>query len=92
MRIVLREHGTRSKPAPIASAPVKGYLGLRGDFKAAVAPLEVAAAALPDVAVVHYHLCMSYVATGQEVKPLRSSRERLPSLTTLLWQTRLGQS
>ena len=40
----------------------------RGDFKTAVAMLEVATAALPDLALVHYHLGLSYVGTGQEAK------------------------
>ena len=30
--------------------------------------LKQAAAALPDLALVHYHLGMSYVATGQDTK------------------------
>jgi cellulose synthase operon protein C len=37
----------------------------RGDFTAAVPLLEEAAAALPKVALIHYHLGMSYLAMGQ---------------------------
>ena len=37
----------------------------RGDTKSAVPVLEAAVAKLPDVAAVHYHLGMSYAATGQ---------------------------
>jgi tetratricopeptide (TPR) repeat protein len=40
----------------------------RGDFKAAVPLLEEAAAALPNLASVHYHLGMGYVAMGQDGK------------------------
>jgi tetratricopeptide (TPR) repeat protein len=38
---------------------------LRGDYKSATGLLEEAAAALPNVAIVQYHLGMSYLATGQ---------------------------
>ena len=50
----------------------------RGDFKAAVPLLEEAAAALPDLAVVHYHLGMGYVAVGQAT---RASEEFKKALT-----------
>jgi cellulose synthase operon protein C len=40
----------------------------KGDFRAAVLLLEKAAAALPNVAVVHYHLAMSYMALQQPAK------------------------
>ena len=36
----------------------------RGDYKAAVSVLENAATKLPSLAAVHYHLGMSYKATG----------------------------
>ena len=36
-----------------------------GDYKTAGALLQEAATALPDVALIHYHLGMSYEATGQ---------------------------
>ena len=39
-----------------------------GDFKAALPLLEEAAIALPDQPLVHYHLGMSYAATGQDAK------------------------
>jgi cellulose synthase operon protein C len=43
-----------------------GWVSYRaGDFKSAVPLLEEAAAAMPNVAVVHYHLGMSYRAAGQ---------------------------
>ena len=41
---------------------------LRGDYKSATGLLEEAAAALPNLAVVQYHLGMSYIATGQVAK------------------------
>jgi tetratricopeptide (TPR) repeat protein len=37
----------------------------KGDSQAAVATLEAAAAKLPDLAAVHYHLGMSYAAVGR---------------------------
>ncbi len=46
-----------------------GWVSYRlGDFKAAIPMLEEAAAALPNLAVVHYHLGMSYKAIGQDGK------------------------
>jgi predicted Zn-dependent protease len=36
----------------------------RGDYKAAISSLENAAAKIPNLAAVHYHLGMSYKATG----------------------------
>jgi cellulose synthase operon protein C len=44
----------------------------RGDLKAAVPLLEKAVASLPNVALVHYHLGMSYSALGDDQ---RASRE-----------------
>ena len=40
----------------------------RGDYVAAVLLLETAAAALPNLALVHYHLAMSYIAIRQSAK------------------------
>ncbi|MBT1515621.1 tetratricopeptide repeat protein [Bradyrhizobium sp. SRL28] len=40
----------------------------RGDFKGAIATLEPAAASMPNLAAVHYHLGLSYVAAGQTEK------------------------
>jgi tetratricopeptide (TPR) repeat protein len=40
----------------------------RGDFKASVPLLEEAAGSLPTSALVHYHLGMSYIGTGQPKK------------------------
>ena len=40
----------------------------QGDYKSAVSVLEDAAAKLPNVAMVHYHLGMSYLATGEATK------------------------
>ena len=46
-----------------------GWVDYReGNFKDAVALLEAAAAALPDLALVHYHLGMSYIGIGQTAK------------------------
>ena len=40
----------------------------RGNYRAAVLLLEKAAAALPNSALVHYHLAMSYMAVQQPAK------------------------
>ena len=46
-----------------------GWVSYRqGDYKPAVPLLEDAATALPKVALVHYHLGMTYIATGQPEK------------------------
>ena len=46
-----------------------GWISYRsGDFKAAIPILEEAAAAMPNLALVHYHLGMSYKAAGQDAK------------------------
>jgi tetratricopeptide (TPR) repeat protein len=65
----------QSLAASLRSSPVpqfKDTLGWvdyrRGDFKTAVPLLEAAATALPDLAMVHYHLGMAYLAVGQPTK------------------------
>jgi Flp pilus assembly protein TadD len=40
----------------------------RGEFKNAISTLEAAAAKVPNAAVVHYHLGMSYAAAGHSEK------------------------
>ncbi len=46
-----------------------GWVSYRqGDLKAAVPLLEAAVAELPNVALVHYHLAMSYLGAGQVAK------------------------
>jgi tetratricopeptide (TPR) repeat protein len=46
-----------------------GWVNYRqGDYKAALPLLEEAATALPKVAIVHYHLGMAYLASGQPDK------------------------
>ena len=49
----------------------------RGDFKDAIATLEGAAAKLPDLAAVHYHLGMSYAAAGQPEKAAEQLKKAL---------------
>jgi cellulose synthase operon protein C len=43
----------------------------RGDFIGAASLLERAAVALPDIPLIHYHLGMDYLATGQRDKALK---------------------
>jgi len=55
-----------------------GWINYRlGDFKAAVPLLEEAAAALPNMALIHYHLGMGYAATGQEAKAIQEFKTAL---------------
>ena len=49
----------------------------RGDFKAAAPLLEEAAAALPNAALIHYHLGMSYLALGQNGGALKELQAAL---------------
>jgi tetratricopeptide (TPR) repeat protein len=48
-----------------------------GDLQAAVPLLEMAAASLPNVALVHYHLGMSYIGVGQLAKASKQLEEAL---------------
>jgi tetratricopeptide (TPR) repeat protein len=50
---------------------------LRGDYKSATGLLEEAAAALPDRAIVQYHLGMSYVAIGLVAKAAEQFKKAL---------------
>ena len=50
---------------------------LRGDYKSATALLEEAATALPNRAIVLYHLGMSYIATGQVAKASEQFKKAL---------------
>jgi tetratricopeptide (TPR) repeat protein len=50
---------------------------LRGEYRSAIGLLEDAAAALPHSALVHYHLGMSYAATGQMAKALEKFKRAL---------------
>jgi tetratricopeptide (TPR) repeat protein len=50
---------------------------LRGDYKSATGLLEEAAAALPNTALVQYHLGMSYVGTGQIAKAAEQFKKAL---------------
>lgn len=49
----------------------------RGDYKAATQLLEQAATAMPDLALVHYHLGMSYAAMGQSAKAVQEFKAAL---------------
>ena len=48
-----------------------------GDFRSAVALLEEAASELPNLALVRYHLGMSYIATGQNEKAAEQFKKAL---------------
>jgi tetratricopeptide (TPR) repeat protein len=50
---------------------------LRGDYKSATALLEEASGALPNSAIVQYHLGMSYMATGQVAKASEQFKKAL---------------
>jgi len=66
-----------------------GWVSYRaGDFKAAVPLLEEAATAMPNLALVHYHLGMSYQAAGQYKKATEEFKTALSkSPSTALAQT-----
>ena len=54
----------------------------RGDYAAAVLMLEAAAAELPNNALVHYHLGMTYLSTGQDTKAvdqLKKAKDLAPN-------------
>ncbi len=60
----------RKSPVP-SFKDTLGWVSYRnGDYKAAVPLLEEAAAALPNQALVHYHLGMSYIGIGSPFKAL----------------------
>ena len=46
-----------------------------GDYKAAVSVLEDAASKLPRIALVQYHLAMSYLANGELEKALKQFKK-----------------
>jgi tetratricopeptide (TPR) repeat protein len=54
----------------------------QGDFKAAIELLEEAQQQLPNLALVHYHLGMSYLATGQLAKASEQLKKALELLPT----------
>ncbi len=54
----------------------------RGDYKAATQLLEQASVALPNLALIHYHLGMSYAAMGQSAKAAQEYKIALSKLGT----------
>ena len=74
----------RLRKSPVAHfKDTLGWLHYRrAEFKTAIALLEEAAAELPDLPIVHYHLGLSYVANGQNEKgaeQLKKALELLPN-------------
>jgi cellulose synthase operon protein C len=70
--------------APLTKSPVPNFkdtLGWltyqRGDFRNAVPLLEDAATGLPNSALVHYHLGMSYIAVGQNANAIEQLKKAL---------------
>jgi predicted Zn-dependent protease len=68
--------------APLTKSPVPnfkdtlGWLNYRrGDYRSAIPLLEDAADALPNTALVHYHLGMSYIAVAQSEKALEQLKK-----------------
>src|SRR5664280_260128 len=68
--------------APLMKSPVPnfkdtlGWLNYRrGDYRSAIPLLEDAADALPNTALVHYHLGMSYIAVAQSEKALEQLKK-----------------
>jgi tetratricopeptide (TPR) repeat protein len=55
----------RNSPVPQFKDTVGWINYLKGDYSSAVPTLEAAVAALPNRAVVHYHLGMAYIATNK---------------------------
>ena len=67
----------RNSPVPQFKDTLGWVSYRRGDIQAAVPLLEEATAALPDLAMVHYHLGMSYVAMGQATKAAEEFKKAL---------------
>ena len=68
--------------APLTKSPVPnfkdtlGWLSYRrGDYRSALPLLEDAASALPNIALVHYHLGMNYIAVGQSEKAIEELKK-----------------
>ena len=60
--------GLRQSPVPQFKDTVGWISYLQGEYNAAVPLLEDAASAISNRAIIHYHLGMSYMATGQPEK------------------------
>ena len=67
----------RESPVPQFKDTLGWVYYRQGDFKAAAPLLEIAAAAMPDGALVHYHLGMDYVGIGQLAKASDQLKEAL---------------
>jgi cellulose synthase operon protein C len=69
--------GLRKSPVPQFKDTLGWVNFRRGDVNDAVPLLEEAAAELPDLALVDYHLGMSYSATGREAKAMEAFKRAL---------------
>ena len=56
-----------------------------GDYKAAIPALQGAVEALPDLAVIRYHLGMSYLASGQNGKAAEEFKTALGRIRLRIW-------
>lgn len=84
----------RRSPVPSFKDTLGWVLYRRGEHNRAVPLLEEAAAALPDRALVRYHLGMAYIATGQLAKAseqLNKARELAPKNAELQEKIKAAQ-
>ena len=72
----------RKSQVPQFKDTLGGVAYRQTDFKSAVTLLQDAATVLPDIALVHYHLGMSYLATGQNAKAAEQFKAALAKSPT----------
>jgi cellulose synthase operon protein C len=69
--------GLRQSPVPQFKDTLGWITYLQGDYKAAIPLLEDAARSLSNRALVHYHLGMTYMATGEAEKATEQFKSAL---------------